>query len=280
MTQEAGVVKAEIVDGSRQLSAELRSQRELALSQPRYVKRVYVSCLQELELAPEFAEDAYYSIPFKSGGEQTLVEGLSVKAARAIVRLWGNCALGSRLIDEDAEAVTVEGIFVDFETNVYFRKVQRVPRTYIPRGTSIPTPLKSDRLNMAIQAGMGKAERNAALAGLPEPLKERYFLLAKKIAGQKGKTEGKTVEERMAALFTAFSKLNVDKVKIEAYIKAKFPEGTDPDDLLGTMRGVFNAIKDGQAKADEIFADTTSKPAAGTGAVKLEDIPGATSDTL
>ncbi len=277
MTQEAGAVKAEIVDGSRQLSAELRSQRELALSQPRDVKRVFGNALQELELAPEFAEDAYYSIPFKSGGEQTLVEGLSVKAARAIVRLWGNCALGSRLIDEDAEAITVEGIFVDFETNVYFRKVQRVPRTYIPKGTGIPTPLKSDRLNMAIQAGMGKAERNAALAGLPEPLKERYFMLAKKIAGQKGK-DTKTVAERMDALFTAFAKLNVDKAKLEAYIKAKFPEGTDPDDLMGTMRGVFNAIKDGHAKADEIFA-SDSKPA-GTGAVKLEDIPGATSDSL
>jgi len=275
---EAQVVKAEIVDGSRQLSAELRSQRELALSQPRDVKTVYQNALTELELSPEFAEDAFYSIPFKTGGEddeKSMVEGLSVKAARAITRVWGNCALGSRLIDEDGDAVTVEGIFVDFETNVYFRKVQRVPKTYVPKKTKIPTPLRSDRLNMAIQAGMGKAERNAALAGLPEPLKERYFQLAKKIAGQKGKAEGKSVAERMAALFTAFAKFNVDKARVEAYIKVKFPEGTDPDEIMGTMRGVFNAIKDGQAKADEVFADTAPKPAAGSGPVNINDIAGA-----
>lgn len=282
MTQalESKPVNAEIVDGSRQLAVELRSQRELALSQPRNESAIFKACLGELDLAPEFAEDAYYSIPFssKSGddGEKTMVEGLSVKAARAIVRRWSNCALGSRIVDEDGDSISVEGIFADFETNVFFRKLQRVPKTYIPRGTKIPVPLRSDRLNMAIQAGMGKAERNAALAALPEYLKERYFQTAKKIAGSKGKKEGKTDAQRMEDMIVAFAKFGIDKTRVESYMAAKFPKDANPDETLGTMRGIYNAIKDGQVKADEVFEMTKKdEPKAGAGPVSGAALTGA-----
>ena len=272
MTTEAPVKEGEVVDSSRQLAVELGSQRQLALNQPRDEKKIFSMALSELEMAPEFAEDAYYSIPFKSGQETTMIEGLSIKAARAIVRRWSNCALSSRITGEDADAVIVQGIFVDFESNVYFRKEQRVPKTYIPKGTSIPAMLRSDRLQLAIQAGLSKAERNAALAALPEYLKERYFAQAKKIAGSKGKKEGKTVAERLEALYPAFAKYNVSRAQVEAYILANFAKDTDPDELLGTMRGVYNSIKDGQAKADEVFAEVKAKTE--NGAVKLNDIPG------
>ena len=176
-------------------------------------------------------------------------------------------------MDEDGEAVTVEGIFADFETNVFFKRTIRVPKVYLPRGTRIPTPLRADRLNMAIQAGMSKAERNAALSGLPEWFKERYFNKAKQIAGQKGKKEGLTVEKRMALMLADFVKLKIEKERVEAYIADKFAKDANPDDVLGTMRGVFNAIKDGQAKAEDIFPEP-KKQQAGAGAVTGEALGG------
>lgn len=268
----------EIVDGSRALATEMRSQREVAISNPRNELKVFEASLKELEIAPEFAEDAYYSIPYASkagdDGEKIMVEGLSVKASRAVARRWGNCATASRIVGEDDAAVEVEGIFADFETNVFFRRVVRVPKIYIPKNTKIPTPLRSDRLNMAILAGMSKAERNATLAGLPEYLKERYFKEAKRIAGSKGKKEGQTPAQRFEALYAAFGKLGVEKARIVAYIEANFADSTSPDDVLGTMRGIYNAIKDGQVKADETFAAPTV-PEKGKNKISLGDIPGA-----
>ena len=85
------VVEGQVVDGSRQLATEIKSQRELALSNPRSEQKVYEKAIAELEMAPEFAEDAYYSIPYKDNeveGGKTMVEGLSVKSSRAVTRLW------------------------------------------------------------------------------------------------------------------------------------------------------------------------------------------------
>lgn len=275
---EQNAVPSEIVDGSRQLAAEIRTQRELALSRPRNELAIFEAAIKELEIAPEFAEDAYYSIPYsveRGSEEKTLIEGLSVKSSRAVGRRWGNCATASRIISEDGDAVTVEGIFADFESNAFFRRTIRVPKTYIPSKTKIPVPLRSDRLNLAIQAGMSKAERNAALSALPEWFKERYFAKAKAIAGSKGKKE-KTVSERVALMVADFSKLRVDKERVEAYITAKFGTVTDAnaDEVLGTMRGIFNAIKDGQIKADEAFPGP-EKPTAGSGPVSGGMLSGA-----
>lgn len=169
----------EIVDGTPQLAIEIRAQRELALSNPRDMKKALASCLAELEIAPEFAEDAYYSIPYGQGENQQIVEGLSVKMSRAAARVWGNCAVGSRIIREDDMVAEAEGVFVDIETNTFFRRPVRVAKTYVPRGTSIPKPLNGTHLTNAIQAGLSKAERNATLSALPEWFKDRLFAAAK-----------------------------------------------------------------------------------------------------
>lgn len=276
-TAEEKALTPSLVDGSRQLAIEIRAQRELALSQPRDEGRVFKKALAGLEFAPEFAEDAYYAIPFNKKDEDSgetvkeFVEGLSVVASRDIVRLWGNCATAWRIAGEDDKAFEVEGVFSDFETNTFFRATVRVRKSYIPRGTSIPVPLREDRLNLAIQAGGSKAERNAALKGIPGWFKDRYFQAAKAIAGRKGKAEGKSVEDRKAALFAAFVKLGATKEQVEVYIAEKFPGDSGSDDFFGTMRGILNGIKDKHTTVAEVF---TAKKVEEKGAVKLGNIPG------
>lgn len=276
MTTEATTdpaISAEVLDGNRALAVEMDSQRKVALSAPRKETVLYAAALAELEMFPAFAEDAYYSIPFKNkDGEDELVEGPSVKASRALARRWGNCATASRIFADFADHVEVEGVFADFESNFITRRLVSVPKIYIPRKTKIPTPLRADRLNMAVQAGMSKAERNATLSALPVYLVESYFAKAKQIAGQKGKKEGKTVEQRFDALYAAFLKLGIERDRVAAYISAKFPGDANIDDTLGTMRGIFNAIKDGQVKADDAFP-VPEKPKV-AGAVSGEQLGG------
>ena len=274
--QETGLTKTpEIVDSSQALAIELRAQREIAISTPRIEDDVFKVIMTDLERAPEFAEDAFYTIPVGDDGKN--ISGLSVGASRAIQRRWKNCATASRIVGQDDESFMVEGIAVDFETNCIFRSTVRVLKTYYPRGSNIQKVLREDALNKAIQAGMAKAERNSFLKSLPEWIKARYFSKAKELAKQKGKAEakatGKTVQERMDALLSAFTKFGIEPTRVKAYVDANFKTADDPEDVLVTMRGLYNSIRDGQVKADEVF--TTSRPPAGAeGAVKVGDILG------
>lgn len=262
-----------IAAGTNQLATELRTQRELAISNPRKEKAVFDAAMAELEFAPEFAERSYYVIPFRdTNGEKVEVKGPSVKASRALARRWGNCATASRVVSQEEDAFVVEGLFVDFETNVIFRRTQRVRKTYIPKETKIPKPLREDRLNMAIQAGMSKAERNATLDGLPPYLVESYYQRAMKIAGAKGKKEGKTLVERWGAMYTFFERKGVSKDRLNAYIKENL-DGQGDDEQLGHLNGVGNALKDGQTTVEQVFGTVPEKKA-GDGPVGAADLTG------
>lgn len=274
MESPDAVLEGQVVaTGINQLATELKTQRELAISNPRKEKTVMDAALAELEFAPEFAEKAYYVIPFRdTNGEKVEVKGPSVKASRALARRWGNCATASRVVSQEEDAFVVEGLFVDFETNVIFRRTQRVRKTYIPKETKIPKPLREDRLNMAIQAGMSKAERNATLDGLPPYLVESYYQKAMKIAGAKGKREGKTLVERWNAMYAFFERKGVTKARLDAYVKENLG-GQGDDEQLGHLNGVGNALRDGQTTVEQVFGNLPEKKA-GEGPVSASDLTG------
>lgn len=269
------VTEGEIVEESHQLATEIRAQREMALSKPRIERTVLEGSLTELGLVPEFARKAYYVIPYKDGDKTVNVEGPSVKASRALMRRWGNCASASRVIEETDDRFQVEGVFVDFETNTIYRRAVSVSKFYVPRQTKIKTRLRDDRLTMALQAGMSKAERNATLAGLPVWLVESYYNEAKRIAGG-GKVKGSSdpeipAEKRYAKMYAAFKALGVVKEKIETYINQNLPDADDAS-IIGHMLGIHNAIKDGQADASIVFgAEDAPLP---KGPVSVNDILG------
>lgn len=271
----------ELVNGSRQLAIEIQSQRALALANPRDEKKVLAACLGELAIAPEFAEEAYYSIPYKRRDQESgetveeLVEGLSVKASRAAARRWGNCAVASRIASETDEAIELEGVFADFETNVFIRRTVQVKKVYLAAKTKVMTPLKGTMLANAIQAGLSKAERNATLASLPEYLKERIFASAKLLVGSKDKGK-KTDAERLDACYASFGKFGVEPARVMAYVRSAL-KGKTTDEIIGTMVGVYTALRDNQAKVEDTFPIET-KPEK-EGPVKLKDIlPGEKKD--
>ncbi len=196
-----------------------------------------------------------------------------MKASRAVARRWMNCAVASRIANETDDTIECEGIFADLETNVFLRRIVQVSKTYIESSTKIKRPLAGVHLTNAIQAGLSKAERNATLSGLPEYFKERIFEAAKKIAGSKDKGT-KTVEERFATLFAQFERLGADKKTVEFYIAAKYPAGTDPDMILGGMRGIFNAIKAKETTISDVFGLQQKGSVAGAGPVGAADLTG------
>ncbi len=263
------VVDSQVSAGAG-MSVEIATLRSIALQQPRNEKKIAEKSLQELEMFPEFAEKAFYSIPFKKrekgpNGKYTekivYVEGNSIKAAMSLTRKWGNCLTLGRILSQDEERITVAGIFYDAETNMFTVRSLPVSRVYIDARNGTVIPLKEDRLKKAIAAEMSKAVRNAALASLPEALTEAYFSKAKTIAAQvKGNTteeKQKSFTERLQTMRDKFEEVGVDrKILGEFLLKDKSYNNLKTDEeKIARMIGIYNSIKDGQAQAHEYFGE-------------------------
>lgn len=270
----SGISKA-VGQGLAVMQIENENQRQIALQKPRTLAKVYKEALQELELVPEFAAKAYYSIPYKNEmGGTTYVEGPSIKAAMSLCRLWGNCSNGGRIVDQNEDRIIVEGVFIDYETGFRTLRQVSVARSYWSKQTKRVIPLREDRLNMSIQAGISKAVRNAILASLPVSLIESYNKKAKEIAtqmiGQKTMPNKlQPIKDRFAKAKDMFIKLGVTDQQWEDYLAGS---SLQEDDLLSKLVGLYNSIEDGQTTIEAIFGSTKMEEPIKDEQVKLGDV--------
>ncbi len=246
------------------MRAENDTQQAMAVQKPRNIKELTDRSMAELRAFPQFAKKAYYSIPYKdrSGedGEKTvLVEGPSIKAANALARNWGNNASGFRVTGADDERILIQGVFLDYETNVRKTAEISVARKAWSKKFNKVIPLREDRLNMAIQAGGSKAVRNAILNGLPVGLVDGYFAEAKRIAASGGKApetgpvNTEDIRAEMAQVTKAFENIGITADVLNSYVSAR-PELSDEEAVTAHLIGLLTAIQDGQVNAEEVFA--------------------------
>jgi hypothetical protein len=259
-SQETPQVLADMIrEGIALQRIENDTQVQIAIQRPRKIEVVLQNALQELEQSPEFASMAYYSIEYrKSRDEDETVEvsGLSIRAAEALSRLFGNCASGGRIIGETEREYVVEGVFVDYETNNRVLRQVRVPKQAKNKKTGLFYPLSEDRLNLAVLAGISKAIRNAILSGLPVVIKERYYKHARELAVKKlaVKKDGSPapLKKRIEAMVKKFSEIGVSPEMIAGYYG--YPDIYAVNEAqIADLIGIYNSIKDGLRSADEIF---------------------------
>ena len=275
---ESGAVEL-LKQGVELMKLENESQQKMAILKPRNEKQILESTLEELQDNPEYAQTYYYVIPYsksKGSSETVDVTGLSIGAAMALLRRWGNCSTGARVVSDMDDRVTVEGVCIDYETNLRVLNQVSVSRKMWSKANNGYFFLSPDRLNLAIQAGMSKAKRNAILALLPNYIKDRIFKEAKQLAGGGGdKKRPKaymTVEkkaETLGEIMTSFKELGVTSAMLEKY-SGKTINKMTPEEL-GVIIGIRNAIKEGQTTAQEVFSPATEKP---TGPITKGDIFG------
>ncbi len=265
-TQDSSMTKpvVEMLEqGLTIMRAENDTQQAMAVQKPRNIKELTDRSMQELRAFPQFAKKAYYSIPYKDrseGGEKTvLVEGPSIKAANALARNWGNNASGFRVVGADDERILIQGVFLDYETNVRKTAEISVARKAWSRQLNKVIPLREDRLNMAIQAGGSKAVRNAILNGLPVGLVDGYFAEAKRIAASGGKApesgpiNAADIQAEMEQVLKAFENMSVPRSDVANYVTAH-PELVDEEAVTAHLIGLLSAIQDGQVNAEDVFA--------------------------
>jgi len=228
---------------------------EKARQYPRNMQQVVDKANQELEMVPDLAERAYYSIPYKEGSSRRMVEGLSIRAAMALARWWGNIATDGRIIGEDKSNYFVKGFCIDLESNIQNSTEVKVSKFYKPKGGQGVVPWNADMMRNQILSGISKARRNAVLMSLPEWVKDGYFNKAKELV-IKPKNTSRPVESIQVRIMKGKGAIarefKIPPAALDEYLLEYF-EGMDDGSYLANLKGLYNALKDGSASIDDIL---------------------------
>jgi hypothetical protein len=194
-----------------------------------------LSCLDE-----ETAGECMYALP--RGGKS--IEGPSARFAEIILYSWGNSRAEAVVIEEGATHVKAQGTFYDLERNVAVRKI--VSRSITDRNGR---RYNADMIGTTGNAACSIALRNAVFAGIPKAIWKAIY--DKSRLASIGKA-GTLTQSRQKAL-DHFSKMGVTPEKVFALLGVEGIEDIKEDQVI-TMRGIANAIKDGEATVEETFS--------------------------
>lgn len=234
-------------------------QLRIARDNPRDEFRIAERVGKELIAHPDFADEGFYSIPYKDNrkGVITFVEGLSIRAAEHLWTRWGNCTVAARIADDRGRKIMVQGMFFDYETGLLHLADLEVSKFGKLR-SGATYPLGDDKLRLAVQSGESKVKRNAFLGGVPVWVKSGYLSTCRHLILAQPAGKEKPVGERIAAAKAHFA--NRYKVKtgdIETFVgKVQAADASmTPEELLRYLIGLNNAIKDGNVELDFVFGE-------------------------
>jgi hypothetical protein len=238
---------------ARRAAEETRVAMLTARQWPRDEERCRTKAVQAFT-RPIVAEDAEYSYP--RGG--TDVRGPSVYAAREIARHWGNLQFGVEIVSQDEREVHIRAFAWDLETNQKVTADDRFGKLQQRKDkrsgeTRWVVPDERDLREVTNKRG-AILIRNCLLQIMPSDLLEECLRQSHNTiaaAMQKGKDDPVTLEKRRAALLKAFAKFDVTQEILEKFIGHLFDELTGEE--YAELTAIGKSLKDGQAKASEVF---------------------------
>lgn len=236
---------------STQKMQEIQAQVIIANRFPRdeyeAFNRVMSACQRK-----SLAEAAIYSYP--RGGSS--VTGPSIRLAEAIAQNWGNINFGVIELERRSGESQAMAYAWDLQTNTRVEKIFTVRHIRDTRGGGYA--LKDERDIYELVANNGARRlRACVLSVIPGDLTEKAVKECHET--MKRADKDKPLSERLEAMLSTFvEKFNVTKDDIEKFIGYKVQKMTE-DDLM-KLRGVYQSLKDGQAKREDFF-DLTGKPA-------------------
>lgn len=139
--------------------SEIDMQISTAHKYPRSIKRFRDESLAMVTLNEAVAQECIYSLP-RDGKN---IEGPSARFAEVIASAWGNSRAGARVVSDQGDFVTAQGVFHDLERNVAITyEVQR--RIVDKNGRRF----KPDMIGVTANAACSIALRNSILKGVPK----------------------------------------------------------------------------------------------------------------
>ncbi len=234
-------VTAEMVT-SRQMQ-EVQGQIIMAKKFPRDEisarNRILTACQRK-----RLAEQAEYE--YKRGTSK--VTGISIRLAEAMAQNWGNLDFGFIELEQRNGESQVMAYAWDLETNTRQTKIFTVP--HIRETKSGNYPLTSSRDIYEMVANQAARRVRACILGIiPGDIQEEAVEQCRKTL--LGREEMPMIDRIKICVQVAEKEYQIPQESLEKYIGCK-AEAFSMNDLIRLNR-VFNSIKDGMAKREEIF---------------------------
>lgn len=217
--------------------ADLDAVQDQARKHPRVLSAVLAELEQVCTLNQRTAEACLYSLP--RGGKK--ITGPSVRFAELVAYAWGSIRVSSTIVAVEDNAVVVNGVAHDLQTN---RVIEVQIRRLVQKKKNAAAADDDDK-QLAVSSGTSIAVRNAILRLVPRALLEQALDAAKRAATGKG-----TIEQRRADAVRAFASVGVDEAGMLTAIGRAGIEDVSIDDLV-YLRGLLTAIKEGTIRPED-----------------------------
>ena len=230
------------------LEAINRSEVDLQIATAKRYPRDLSAVLNKIQtlatMDKETAEDCFYVLRRKdANGEDSVIEGLSVRMAEIIAGAWGNLRVQTRIIGNDGRMITAQAICHDLETN--FAVSKEVKRRIT---TKYGKTYSEDMQVVTGNAAASIAFRNAVLTVIPKAVTKKIINNVKQVAlGQ-----AIDVETARKNCLANFAKAGVTEAMICQYLDIKTVAEIDKERLF-ELRATWNAIKEGTTTVQETF---------------------------
>lgn len=242
--------------------SEIDMQVATAHKYPRSIKRFRDEALQMVTLNEQIAQECIYSLPRKEKDQVTgqwvmkPIEGPSARFAEVVVSAWGNCRAGARVVSDQGDFVTAQGVFHDLERNVAITyEVQR--RVTGSNGQRY----KADMIGVTANAACSIALRNSILKGVPKAFWADLYDAARQAAIGNVQTLG----ARRSRALSVLQKMGVQQETVFSFLKISGIEDITLEHL-GILFGITTALKEGDTTPEQAFSvessEAQTKPAA------------------
>lgn len=223
--------------------ADIDQQIATAHAYPRSIRKFINEATDMATLNEEIAAGCIYALP----RDGKTIEGPSARLAEIAASAWGNCRAGARVISEDAEFVTAQGMFHDLEKNVAI--MYEVKRRITDRNGR---RFKADMIAVTANAACSIALRNAVFKGIPKAFwNEIYNSTRKVVVG-----DSKTLANRRADAMAYLQKFGATEAQVLAKLGRTAVQEITGDDLV-VLRGLVTALKEGDTTVEDAFGGTT-----------------------
>lgn len=225
--------------------SEIDQQISTAKQYPRSIKRFHNEALQMVTLNERVAESCIYALP----RDGKTIEGPSARFAEIMFSAWGNSRSGARVVSDQGDFVTAQGVFHDLERNtaITYEVQRRVTDKHGRR-------FKPDMIGVTSNAANSIALRNAILKGIPKAFWDPMYEAAR--ATVMG--DYKTLANRRADALKAFQSYGVSAERVCATLGVTGVEDIGLDQLV-TLRGILTSIKDGETTPEQAFGEQSQK---------------------
>ena len=221
-------------------SSEIDCQISTAKKYPRNITTFRKEAMSLVTLNERIAESCIYALP---RGEK-VIEGASARFAEIIASTWGNCRAGARVISEQGEFVTAQGVFLDLERNVAI--TYEVQRRITDRNGK---RFNADMVGVTANAACSIALRNAVFKGVPKAFWDDIYESAKAVV----RGDFATLANRRAQIFERCQGFGVTKGQVYALLGVQGEADISLDNIVH-LRGLLNAIKEGDTTVEMAFS--------------------------